>query len=135
MREKRSVTRDDLLLNDPNHALRFTHHVSRFTYHDLRSFRQQLGDVHGSGRRSLSAQPAGDVHQATDIARYNEIGAAYVDVVNLLLQDAAGYVRILDREQPSESAATFGVLQLDQLDSFDRFEQALRLRLHLQLPQ
>src|SRR5262249_9501433 len=69
------------------------------------------------------------------VACHNNIGAAFVDAVDFFLKYAARDVRILDREQPPKSAASLGALQLNHLNSFDRFEQPLRFGPYLKLTQ
>src|SRR5207247_9640021 len=93
-------------------------HASRITFHPSRSLRQQLRYVHRLRSYVLPAQSSGYMHQAADVARDDHVCAALFDALDLVLKYAAGYLRILDREQSSEPAASLRALELDQFNPF-----------------
>ena len=76
---------------------------------------------------ALALQLAGHVHQAAEVAGKQRGRAGRGDRFGLLLDDGVGDVGILDAERAAEAAAHIGVLQFDQLQSGDRFQEPPRL--------
>src|SRR6185295_12994937 len=97
--------------------------------------REQFRYVHRSRVTRPAAQSPADVHQASNVARDDHIRAALLNAFYLVVEYAAGNIRILDREQTSKAAALICALEFNQLDSLYRREQGLRLGFYLQLAQ
>ncbi len=64
--------------------------------------------------RARASEPAGDMHQAAEIADEHRRRAGPGDVAQLGVDDGGGDFRIFDREGAAEAAAHLAVAKLDQ---------------------
>src|SRR5215475_13037523 len=95
--------------------------------------REYFGYVHRANLRAPAIQPAAHVHQTTHVGGHDNLRAASIDRVKLVFEDASGDVRILDRKQPSKSAAGFRPLKLDDFYALYFFEEPPRFGSKVQL--
>jgi hypothetical protein len=88
---------------------------------------QKLGQVEGADGDVLFLQATADLHEATAVAGHDCVGARGPDVVDLVLQHGAGYVRVLDAEGAAETATDLGLFHLDEVHSWEASDEGPRL--------
>jgi hypothetical protein len=80
-------------------------------------------------------QPAGNMHQAANVAPNDGIRAGRLDMVQFALQNGSGNVTHLDSEKTAKAAASFTLRQLFEFNSCDVTEQLVGLFSETQTPQ
>ena len=86
-------------------------------------------------RFAFALQLAGHVHEATEVARKQQVRAGCGNVVGLLADDHVRDRRIFDAERAAEPAANFGVPHFPDLESLDGSQQLAGLPLDAELAQ
>ncbi len=88
---------------------------------------KHLGDVANLHGAALALHLARNVHQASQVARKQRVGAARRDIGALPADDGVGQFAVLDCECPAEAAAHISVVQRNETQPFDARQQFARL--------
>src|SRR5712671_1535360 len=92
---------------------------------------QQFGKVHRADWNVGPVQGTLQLHEATGVDRYDNIGAGLLDGLDLGSRHSAGNVRKLHRERTAEATALLGNVHLSQFQPLHVGKQPSWTRLDL----
>ena len=72
---------------------------------------------------SLPLQLASHVHQASKIARQQQVGTCILNISSFLADNLVGYIGIFDTKRTAKPAANVRVFHFLDLDPFDHVQQ------------
>ena len=113
-------------------------HQARFSLADRRRVglaRQHLGHVTHLDIGAFARQLAGHVHQASEIAGEQRLGAACRHIGRFLAHHVVGDFRIFDAERAAEAAAHLRILHLGHFQAPDLGQKPARLAADVELAQ